>query len=186
MAFEESTDAEGPSGTPPELIREANADLIARLVRGILPYLILLLIIAATTDYRTTHPLVFLSFTIAIVTSIGMRVALSRLPERVHRLSPGFRNTALAAAVGLPSAAAGLLHASALWFYGFESWPYVITMLWIVGCASGSTISFTPSFHLLELYLWTAWAPVFGVDLWLGGKRGYTVALTTAALFAFL
>jgi signal transduction histidine kinase/CheY-like chemotaxis protein len=59
-------------------------------------------------------------------------------------------------------------------------------MLWIVGCASGSTISFTPSFHLLQLYLWTAWAPVFGVDLWLGGNRGYTVALTTAALFAFL
>ena len=87
MAFEESTDAEGPSGAPPELIREANADLIARLVRGILPYLILLLVIGATTDYRTTHPLIFLSFTIAIVTSIGMRVALSRLAERVHRIS---------------------------------------------------------------------------------------------------
>ncbi|HEV8037997.1 MAG TPA: ATP-binding protein [Bryobacteraceae bacterium] len=186
MAWKDSSDAEGLSGAPPELLREAEADVIARLVRGILPYLILLLVIAATTDYRTTHSLVFWGFTIAIVTSIGMRVALSRLAERVHTLRPGLRNAALASAVGLPSVAAGLVHASALWFYGFESWPYVITMLWIVGCASGSTISFTPSLQLLQLYLWTAWAPVFGVDLWFGGKRGYTVALTTAALFAFL
>jgi len=59
-------------------------------------------------------------------------------------------------------------------------------MLWIVGCASGSTISFTPSFQLLRLYLFTAWAPVFCEYLWLGGKQGYTVALTTAVLFAFL
>ena len=101
-------------------------------------------------------------------------------------LRPGSRNAAFTAAVGLPSASAGLVHASALWFYGFESWPYVITMLWIVGCASGSTISLTPSFRLLQLYLWTAWVPVFGVDLWLGGKQGYTVALTTVALVAFL
>ena len=88
-------------------------------------------------------------------------------------LSPGFRSAAFAAVVGLASVAAGLVHASTLCFYGFESWPYVITMLWMVGCASGATISFTPSFQLLQLYLWTAWAPV-----WLGGKQGYTVALT--------
>jgi signal transduction histidine kinase/AmiR/NasT family two-component response regulator len=177
---------EGPSTATPELLQEADADLIARLIRGILPYLILLLIIGATTDYRSQRPLIFWGFTASIVSSIGIRVTLSKLHERFQTLRPGLRNTTLAVAVALPSAAAGLVHASALWFYGFESWPYVITMLWIVGCASGSTISFTPSFRLLQLYLWTAWAPVFCVDLWLGGKQGYTVALTTAVLFAFL
>jgi len=185
-AVKQSSDPEGLFGAPPELLREADADLIASLVRGILPYLILLLIISATTDYRSEHLLFFWGFVFAMITTIGMRVALARLGERVHMLRPGFREAALGATVGLPSAAAGFVHASALWFYGFESWPYVITMLWIVGCASGSTISFTPSFRLLQLYLWTAWAPVFGVFLWLGGKQGYTVALTTAALFAFL
>jgi signal transduction histidine kinase/CheY-like chemotaxis protein len=185
-ALQAISDPTGPSGASPELLREADADLIARLIRGILPYLILLLIIGATTDYRNKHAIFFWGFTAAIVASIGMRVALARLRERVHLLRPGFRNAVFAAAVGLASLAAGLVHASALWFYGFESWPYVITMLWIVGCASGSTISFTPSSRLLQLYLWTAWAPVFSVYLWLGGKQGYTVALTTAALFAFL
>ena len=58
--------------------------------------------------------------------------------------------------------------------------------MWIVGCASGSTISFTPNFRLLRIYLWTAWTPVFSGVLWLGGKQGYTVALTTAALVTFL
>lgn len=185
-ALQQSSDAEGPIGASPELRREADADLIARLIRGVLPYLVLLLIISATTDYRSRHALVFWGFVGAMVVSIAIRVALARLYQRIHTLRQGFLSTAFVLAVGLPSAAAGVVHASALWLYGFESWPYVITMLWIVGCASGSTISFTPSFRLLKLYLYTAWLPVFVVDLWLGGKQAYTVALTTAALFAFL
>jgi hypothetical protein len=103
----------------------------------------------ATTHYAREHPFFFWSFAVAVVTSSGMRVALERRSRRTQVFRPGTRNTQFAVAVGLPSAAAGLLHASALWFYGFESWPYVITMLWIVGCASGSTISLTPSFELL-------------------------------------
>ncbi len=185
-ALKGSTGPEGASRATAELRREADADLIARLVRGILPYLVILVIIAATTDYRRAHATFFWGFTAAIVIAIGIRLALTRLRERVHTLRPGFRNAAFAAAVGLPAAAAGLVNASALWFYGFEGWPYVITMLCIVGCASGSTISLTPSFWLLQLYLWTAFAPVFIVILLLGGTHGYTVALATAALIAFL
>jgi signal transduction histidine kinase/CheY-like chemotaxis protein len=184
--LQDVTDLDGPRGAPLEDLREANQDLIARLVRGILPYLTLLFIITATTDYRSKHPHFFWGFTAAIVTSIGIRVALARLGGRVHMLHPGLRNAALVPAVGLASGSAGLVHASALWFYGFESWPYVITMLWIVGCACGSTVSLTPSLRLIHLYLWTAWAPVFSVYLWLGGMRGYTVAVTTIALFCFL
>jgi signal transduction histidine kinase/CheY-like chemotaxis protein len=185
-ALEENSAREGAFGASPELLREVNADLIARLVRGILPYLILLLIMALTTDYRSRHPIFFWGLTIALVVSIGMRIALARLRERIHTLRPEFLNAALIVAVGLPSGAAGLVHASALWFYGFESWPYVITMLWIVGCAFGSIVSLTPSSRLLQLYLWSAWTPVFAVLSWRGGQRGYTVALTTAALFVFL
>ena len=180
------SDLEGPYGAPPEVLREADQDLIARLVRGILPYLTLLFIMIATTDYRREHPFFLWAFAAAIIASIGIRVTLTGLGERVHNLRPGLRNAALAVAVGLASFSAGCVHASALWFYGLASWPYVITMLWIVGCASGSTISFTPSLRLIHLYLWTAWAPVFSVYLWLGGTRGYTLALATIALFCFL
>jgi len=122
----------------------------------------------------------------AVAATTAMRVGLATFRERIHTLRPAVLDLVLAVTVGLPSAAAGLVHASALWFYGFDSWAFVITMLWIVGCGSGATISFTPSFRLIQLYLWTAWAPVFCVDLWLGGKQGYTVALSTFALFAFL
>jgi len=79
----------------PELLREAEADLIARLIRGILPYLILMLIMAVTTDYRSAHALFFWGFTAALVVSIGIRAALARLQERVHMLRPGFRKAAL-------------------------------------------------------------------------------------------
>ena len=155
-ALEENSACDGPLGASPDLLREADADLIARLVRGILPYLILLLIMAATTNYRSQHALFFWGLTIALVVSIVMRVALARLREGAHTLPPALLKAALTVTVGLPSAAAGLVHASALWFYGFESWPYVITMLWIVGCASGSIVSLTPSSRLLQLYLWSA------------------------------
>ncbi len=140
----------------------------------------------ATTDYRREHSFLFWGFAAANMTSIGIRVVLAGLGERVHVLHPGLRNAAFVAAVGLASFSAGCVHASALWYYGLASWPYVITMLWIVGCASGSIISLTPSLRLIHVYLWTAWAPVFSMYLRLGGLRGYTVALTTFALFCFL
>jgi hypothetical protein len=184
--LENMSDLDGPWGAPLDVLRETDQDLIARLVRGILPYLTLLFIIIATTDYQKKHSHFFWGFTAAIITSIVIRVALARLGERVHLLRPGLRNAAFAAAVGLASASAGLVHASALWFYGLESWPFIITMLWIVGCASGSIISLTPSLRLIHLYLWTAWAPVFSLYLWLGGVRGYTVAVATMALLSFL
>src|ERR1700693_6320302 len=121
-ALQKSSDLEGPSGAPPEFLREADADLIARLLRGIIPYLILLLTVGATTDYRREHSLFFWGFAAAVVTSMGIRVALARLRERVHMLSPKFRNAAFAAAVGLASGAAGLVHASTLFFFSCVGW----------------------------------------------------------------
>jgi signal transduction histidine kinase/ActR/RegA family two-component response regulator len=185
-ALRQSPDLGAGCEDPPELLRDAETDLIARLLHGIVPYVILLAIVGFTTNYRPDHASAFWSFAAAIGASIGIRIALHRLRQPFQHLRYGLRQAVVGATVALASVAAGLLHASALWWYGYESWPYVITMLWIVGCASGSTVSFTPDFQMLKLYLCTAWAPVFCVALWLGGKEGYTVALTTAALFAFL
>jgi signal transduction histidine kinase/CheY-like chemotaxis protein len=179
-------DQNTPPAVTPELLREANQDLIARLNRGVFPYPILLVILATTTNYPTDHPLLFWGLALALAATVAVRLGMTAMKGRIHDLRPRVLNSTLALSAGLPSAAAGILHASALWYYGFESWQFVITMLWIVGCGSGATISLTPSFRLIQLYLWTAWAPVFCVDLWLGGKQGYTVALSTFALFAFL
>jgi hypothetical protein len=52
-ALREISGLKGPYADPPELLREADADLIARLLRGILPYLTLLLIVGLMTDYST-------------------------------------------------------------------------------------------------------------------------------------
>ena len=170
QAFVENPAGARPSRASPELLRLANADLIARSVRGVISYSVMLIVLAATTEYRTHHALLFWSFAASVVITIGTRLGLKACGERVHALPPGRLDLLLAVAVGVPSVATGVIHASALWFYGFESWPFVITMLWTVGCASGSTISFTPDLFLLRLYLWTAWAPVFCVDLLLGGE----------------
>jgi hypothetical protein len=177
---------DGPAGADPALLREANTDVIARMMPGCFPYLLLILIVAGTTDYPRAHPVLFWGFVVSILTSVAMRIVLAVQSERALLLPQRRLDAILIVTVALPSFAAGVVHASAVWFYSFESWPYVITMLWIVGCASGATISFTPSFMLLRLYLWATWTPVFAVDLWRGGQHGYTVAIATAALFGFL
>jgi two-component system sensor histidine kinase/response regulator len=170
----------------PEVARKANADLVERLFRGIFPYPLLLLLLTATTKYRSDHYLLFWTLAAAVAGTVTFRVALKLLSAPIQALRPVFLNVLLGVTVGLPAAAAGVVHASAVWFYGFESWPFVITMLWVVGCVSGATISLTPNIRLLYLYLLSTWIPVISVDVWLGGTYGYTVALATVTLIGFL
>jgi hypothetical protein len=54
-------------------------------------------------------------------------------------------------------------------FYGFQSWTFTIVTLWIVGVASGSTISLTPYFKVLVLHILLLFAPVFGRTIFIGG-----------------
>jgi len=84
----ENTSGEGSSSVEPELLREANADLIARSVRGVFPYSILVLILAATTDYIKDHPVLFWGFVVAIVITTMMRITLAVVRDRVHQLRP--------------------------------------------------------------------------------------------------
>lgn len=176
----------GEASRRPEVARKANADVVERLFRGIFPYPLLLVLLTATTKYPSDHYLLFWTLVVAVTATVTFRISLKLLHTRIHALRPAFLNVLLGLTVGLPAGAAGLVHASAVWFYGFESWPFVITMLWVVGCASGATISLTPNIRLIHLYVWSTWIPVITVDVWRGSTHGYTVALATVSLIGFL
>ena len=156
------------------------------MMRGVFPYPLLLTILAITTNYPRDHARVFWGAAAACIFTTGARIVLMMLRERLHEFRPAARKTLLALTVGTASGASGILYASTLHWYGFENWTFTITMLWIVGQAAGATVSFTPSFRLLQLYTWTALGPAFGTGLWLGGKQGNAFAFATAVLAAFV
>lgn len=69
--------------------------------------------------------------------------------------------------------------------YGFSSWTFSLTMLWMAGIASGSTISFTPSFRFLVAQLLLLLAPVIAYECLLGSSYGLSIGVATLIFFGF-
>ena len=166
--------------------READLDLLTRLSSGAAAYLVFLLLLGATTAYRADFPRMFRACATAIFVALGMRFTLTALFRRRgcldHRIVIAFT----AVSVGLTAGACGLLHASALWRYGHNNWTFTLTMLWIVGIASGSTISFTPNFRLLAVHITLLFGPVIACSLVDLSRESASFAAATLVLCAFL
>jgi diguanylate cyclase (GGDEF)-like protein len=85
----------------------------------------------------------------------------------------------------LSGGAGGFLILTVAMQYGFSSWTFSLIMLWIAGIASGSTISFTPSFPFLLGQLLLLLAPVISYECLLGSSYGLSIGLATAIFFGF-
>ena len=69
--------------TARELQREADRDLVERFLKGMIPYPILLIILAFTTDYPQKHPYIYGSATILVIVTSLVRIALQVIGDRV-------------------------------------------------------------------------------------------------------
>jgi len=156
------------------------------MLRGLFPYPLLLSALALTTSYPADHPGMFWGVTAACLLTIACRTALALLRRRLQDFRPVFLNAFLAVTLVLASGAAGVLYAGTLRWYGFENWTFTSTMIWMVGMSAGATVSFTPSFWLLQVYTYTSLGPALVTGLWLGGKQGGAFAFATAVLAAFV
>ncbi len=167
------------------LLREANLDQIARLIHGIYIYPLLFAVLSLSTPFRSEHPGLFWGTASVTMAAMVLRIVIMarrlavvlqpRLLSRLFRLN-----------VFMTSGASGLVYVSAVWYYGFENWTFAVALQWMVGIASGSTISFTPSYPLLRLHIPLLLGPALGAGIYLGGIRGYTFAFATFILCAFL
>ncbi len=165
--------------------READLDLLTRLSSGALAYFVFLVLLGTTTVYEHDFPHLFWWCAVAIFISSGMRFAL-RAVFRIRGLSHRTVMGLTAVSVCLSAGASGLLHASALWRYGHSNWTFTVTMLWVVGIASGSTISFTPNFRLLLLHISLLFGPVIGCSLIGITQESISFAAATVVLCGFL
>jgi len=171
---------------PAELLRKADMDQLARVMRGAFVFPIFLAILTFTTSYKADHPVYFWIFAAIITVAISGRVALMVWYTRIYSAGPAFFNGALIGLIFLSSGICGLLYSNTLWFYGFESWTFAIVLIWVAGISSGSTIAFTPKFWLLQIHLLLLLGPVWGLAVFLGGKAGYSFAASMLAYTAFL
>jgi diguanylate cyclase (GGDEF)-like protein len=165
--------------------READLDLLARLLAGSFAYPAMLLFMAVTTSYRTDHPYLFWSAAAAILLGLAVRLTVSRFREEL--LSQG-RTTffvALLASLVLSGGTAGTLLLAVAMQYGFASWPFSLIMLWMAGIASGSTISFTPNFTFLVAQLLLLLGPLIAYECLLGTSHGASIGLATLVFFGF-
>jgi signal transduction histidine kinase/CheY-like chemotaxis protein len=172
------------SGAWPKLLREADLDLVNRLLQGFFPYPILLIVLAVTTNFRQDHAGIFWVASASVGITTGLRVFLKVYGERFGSRRP--LRFLIAATVVLSSITSGYLYAATLWFYGYENWTFIVTMLFLTGFASGGTISFTPDSGLLRIYILFVLGPALGVGVYRGGAEGNTFALATFMLGAFL
>jgi signal transduction histidine kinase/ActR/RegA family two-component response regulator len=167
-----------------QLQREADTDLLARLMRGIHSYPLAMGLLA-TTSFRLEHPGLLVASTAVLLVALAYRCVVFTLGGRVRARFPVLLQWPLAVSVWSCSVVCGGLYASTLWFYGFENWVFTISMLCTAGLASGSTISFTPNFRLLWVHIVLLFVPAIVVGLY-RDKEGFTYAIATALMLSFL
>ncbi|HEV2962536.1 MAG TPA: ATP-binding protein [Candidatus Angelobacter sp.] len=173
-------------GLPPELVREAALDQDRRLARGAYFLPIILIAIWGTTPYLRDHPRFFWCATAVILLATGMRTILALMRERIYGARPELLAWAGILTVAISAGASGLVFANALASYGFENWMFTLMLIWSVGRASGSTISFAPNFKLLQLNIFLLLGPVLIGSLLLGTKQGNAFAFLDFTLLIFL
>ncbi len=169
----------------PSLLREAEAELIARLFQGFYPAVLLVAVLAMTTSIAVQHPWSFGAVAGSVVLTTALRIFL-KVRERQLTAAPSLLRFLIVFTVTLSTATAGLLYGGTLWYYGFENWNFTVVMLWTVGTSCGATISFTPDIRLLRLYIVLILTPALSVGLIRGGAHGETFAFATLILIAFL
>ncbi len=169
--------------TAQQVARQAMTEQISRLVHGIYVYASILVVLMWTTPFAVDHPRVYWGCAACMVGGMAVRVALRLFGERWRG---AFLETMMLTAVGLTSAPSGLLYLCSLLYYGFEDWTFTVLMIWTVGGASGSMVSFAPTLRLLVLHVTLLLVPALGMGLWQGGTKGTTFAIGTMVLLVFL
>jgi len=170
----------------PELVREAHLDLAARLGYGVYGYALIFIALGATSRYPVEHPRLFWSLAAAVFVSIGMRLTLAFMRERIYAVRPRLLIWLLTLALVIGSGASGLLFLSTLRSYGFENWTFVIVLLWMAGIVAGSGVSFAPNVKLLALHIFLLLGPVTIQSLLMGGVQGHTFAIFNLGFCFFM
>lgn len=165
---------------------QADADLSARMLRGVYTYPLMMSVLAVATDSFQQHPRLMWSTTLVLAGALLARLGLIIGRHYLYASRPVLWRGLLALTVIIIGVCCGGLHAGFAILYGIESWPFLISAIWIAGLTAGGCITFVPSMALVYWHLFLMELPIFLVSLRRGGIRGNTFALTIVFFIAFL
>ncbi|MBZ5728249.1 MAG: response regulator [Acidobacteriia bacterium] len=168
------------------LLEEANVELRARLFRGIYAYPVMMAVLAFSTRSFQQHPRLMCAAAGTMLAGLLFRASLMACRKALCAENPTRWRALAAGSVALIAGSCGVMHAALLLLYGWESWPFAVSMIWIAGLSTGGCIAFLPYLDLVCLHLLLMEAPVFLVSLWRGGVEGDTFAVTVALFVLFL
>jgi signal transduction histidine kinase/CheY-like chemotaxis protein len=166
--------------------QQAHTDLAARMLRGVYTYFVMLSIIAMATDSFHRHARLMWVCTAVLASASIIRVGLILGRRRIEGSHPNLWRGSLALTVVAIAGCCGCLHAAFASLYGLESWPFLITAIWMAGLTAGGCITFVPSMTLVYLHLFLMETPVLAVSLRLGSSQGTAFAVTLIFFVIFL
>jgi signal transduction histidine kinase/CheY-like chemotaxis protein len=161
-------------------------DLVARLMLGVYIYPILFVILGVATPFRADHGFIFWTALSVCTVAMSIRTVAAVVRERFYRKNPLLFYRVMFASVPAVSTCSGVLYLCAVQFYGLESWTFAIVMMFMVGIASGSTISMTPNFKLLFSHISLMFLPTTAWAIYTGGREANMFAVATVVLLVFL
>ncbi len=167
---------------------EVSSVLSRRFRAGTVIYLVVLLIVWTSTDFRPLFPGALACFTVLIVTGILVRVGAVARKEKMWNEAPDLWYDRVAIGTLLCSGSFGLLLSDTIARFGFINRNFVILVVWHAGVVAGSTTSFAASKKLFRFQLVSLLGPPLLSALWQHSlvSLEYAVANLAVGLFTFL
>src|SRR5438552_3456996 len=174
--------------SPSEYRKQIDSDLARRSSAGGFVYLGFLVALWATTDYFSRYPKALAAFTAFSAVSAGARWLLSRRFQSGYAANPWAWRMAYFLAVNLNILAWGAFLAITFLLFGYDDWKTLLLLICLAGTAPIALASMSPDLLLVRVYLFALTLPMICANLYLGGMRGYGMAVVFSwyLLFALI
>jgi signal transduction histidine kinase/ActR/RegA family two-component response regulator len=173
---------------PSEYRQQIDSDLARRSSAGGFVYLGFVVALWATTGYFSLYPTALAALSAISAVAAIMRLYLGRRFQSLYARNPRAWRTAYFLAVNLNILAWGVFLAITFLLFGYEDWKTLLLLICLAGTAPIALASLSPDLLVLRSFLFALSLPMIGANLYLGGTRGYSMAMVFSwyLLFAMI
>ena len=169
-----------------DLRTQSDEELARRSLPAVWGYGFLVVLLILATSYVHDHPAITISGAAALLFFNAVRLYLIVRKDRLYPANRRRWRILLSCTVLLAAGCWGILTSLAILFYPFTSWTFTILLFCMLGACPSSLTVLTPSIVLVVGNQFLMLAPCIGMDLYVGGRAGYTMALLTTIFLGFL
>jgi len=140
-------------------------------------YLGFLAALWATTDYFSRYPKALAAFSAFSAASAGLRFFLGRRFQQRYDRNPRAWRSAYFLSINLNILAWGAFLAITFLLFGYDDWKTLLLLICLAGTAPVALASMSPDLLVLRVYLFALTLPMICANMYLGGIRGYGMAM---------